>query len=536
MGLKISALERDLSSCSRTSSSAACSLDLLPSPTLILVLQLLSHRDRLRAARCSRRLLTAARSPAAWQCAAPLPYPFYSAHWAARLRRSLLALAPFELRVAARRLQSAAVADLLLLPNIRAVRFDDDAAASEAQLDELLASPLLADVAALRLSPRCQLRPHHTAVVAERMHALRTLRLHCPEHRRQRGSGSGFGSADADAEPDDDGWPLELPGTDGSASPLRPHSPTFDAVGSLLAPLARMRALADLSLSFPISLARAGGGPAAAAALHPPLSHPLGRCGALRRLRLHRAPLSERQLAELLQTPALARQLECLALSFVEATDRVAISRAGAAVGIGAGTGTGSASAAVDPSSASPVDWHSLFGSLVRLRSLALSQCFIVSSLLPALPAAPLLGRLSVVCRAQPLGESADCGAVNPAPAAVRALLLARPRLQVRLAVAPTLLLWLAPIRAAIDADPRRHERDHCTAQWMTLRTLATDPDSHPDAHSGAADPVAHPVADHGQPGTAVGTSPRVRLVDRIVEADGEWTEEDKADATRQLR
>jgi len=529
MGLKISALERDPSAPSRPSSSAACPLDSLPSPALTLILQFLSHRDRLRAARCSPRLLSAARSPSAWQCAAPLPYPFYSAHWAARLRRSLLSLAPFELRVAARRLQSAAVADLLLLPNIRAVRFDDDAEASEAQLDELLASALLADVTALRLSPRCQLRPHHTAVVAERMHALRTLRLHCPKHRRSRGStgAAGTGSAGADAEPDDDGWPLELPGADSSASPLRPHSPTFDAVGSLLAPLARMRALADLSLSFPVCLALAGGGPAAgAAALHPPLSHPLGRCGALRRLRLHRAPLSERQLAELLQSPALARQLECLALSFVEATDRGPTARAGTAADIGAGTGTGSVSAAVDPNAASPVDWHSVFGSMVRLRSLALSQCFIVSSLLPALSAAPSLVRLGVGCRAQPLGESADCGAVNPAPAAVRALLSARPRLQVRLAVAPTLPLWLAPIRAAIDADPRRRERDHCAAQWAGLRALAKD-----DTDVNADPRVADQAADHGQPGTAVGTSSRVRLVDRIVEADGEWTEEDKADA-----
>lgn len=506
MGLKISALERDLLPSHATS---ACSLGALPPAALTLILQLLSNKERLRTARCNRRLLEAVRSPSAWQCAASLPYPFYSAHWAARLRRSLLSMAPFELRLCARRPETVSVADLLLLPNIRAVHFDADAAATESQLNELLDSRQLADVRALHLSSRCQLRPHHARVIAERMTALRTLRLHCPEHGRG-------------TEPDDD-EPHERPGAQGSAAPFRPRSPTFDAVGSLLAPLTRMHALTDLSLSFPINLAPAGRGPAAT--LHPPLSHPLSRCTSLRRLRLHRAPLSEAQLADLLQSPTLARQLECLALSFVEASNHGTAVRANTAADVGAGTGAEPASSS-KRDSPSAVDWRAVFGGMVRLRSLALAQCFIISQLLPALDAAPALAVLGVACRAQPLSESADCGAVNPAPAAVRALLSARPRLQVRLAVAPTLPLWLAPIRAVLDAGPRRHEREHCAAQWAGLRALAADLDPP------ATDSSARPAADHGLPAAAaVAVARRLLLVDRIAEADGEWAEEQKADA-----
>jgi len=158
----------------RLSARQNCHLDRLAVVELQLCLQYLDTTSKLRAARCSHRLLHAADHPFAWR-APPVPVStFQRLHLGSLIRHSLLRHAPIALTLNSDH-PAAEVAAIPRLPEL--IIPHGDSATSNIVL-RLLAPPLLHGLQMLRLS--CRL-PLSTLQLLPTLPALHTLQCWVPE-------------------------------------------------------------------------------------------------------------------------------------------------------------------------------------------------------------------------------------------------------------------------------------------------------------------------------------------------------------------
>ena len=247
--------------------SSRRTFDSLASVEVQLCMQLLDHRSRMAAARCSRRLLRECSDPFAWRSAAP--FPVDSAQVAAidapLLERSLVRLPGLALRW--RRKGQVGFVEVAALPHLRGLRVGAAAASLEPhEWSGLLASPALQSLRSLHFGHQLQL-PVEAVRAATALPQLHTLSLHYP----------------------------------------------YSAASDLLATLPSAPALTDLSLTVDC------------AAPHHVID-PVGQCAHLRSLRLSCASFAPGQFASLLCSPAL-NGLRCLRLHVFSARTPMALVR-----------------------------------------------------------------------------------------------------------------------------------------------------------------------------------------------------------------
>ena len=363
-----------------------CSLHSLATVELQLCLQLLDTKDKLIAARCSRRLLSATSAPFAWRAAAAVTVTVRSDADAQRIQTSLLRFASVHVRCA--RMESLqCVADVPRLIGLELLG-SPGGRATEADLLQLLQLPYLARLQTLQLDLfLSELLTVDTMRLIARLPQLRSFAMTVP----------------------------------------------YAVSGTHLQALASAPALIDLSLDFQCT------GPDAV------LLSAIGGIATLDRLKLQRLCFPRGGFLALCSSANMGR-LRHLELADCDVTSE----RADDAEPPGANA------------------YQAFFSALEQLQSLTLDVCGI-NRLLPRLHGSPALRLLSIRCRPDDVGSSAEDSL--PSCGALRALLTAAPQLSVRLLMPAALDRWLA-LGQRIGVDCAVLEQ-----KWHELQRLAAGSD-----------------------------------------------------------